>query len=81
MSRGKPCLGGRINATPYVIRDGVTGLLVDDPRSAKQVAEKILWLMAHPQQARDMGRAGYELVRSYYLFPNFKQRFWQALAA
>lgn len=79
MSRAKPCLGGRIDATSWVVHDGITGLLVNDPRSPEQVAEKILWFLAHPKEAQQMGRAGYELVRSYYLFHHFKERFWKAL--
>jgi glycosyltransferase involved in cell wall biosynthesis len=80
MSRGKPCIGARADATPCVIRDGETGLLVDDARSPAQVAEAVLWLFDHPEEAQRMGRAGYDLVQSYYLFPHFKERFWKALS-
>lgn len=79
MSRGKPCLGGRCDATPYVVRDGQTGLLVDDPRSPEQVATVLNWFLDHPEETRRMGRAGYELVRSYYLFEHFQERFWKAV--
>ena len=79
MSRAKPCLGGKTEATPLVVREDVTGLLVDNPRSAEQVAQKLAWLLAHPQAARNMGQAGYELVQSNYLYSNFKQRFWHAV--
>lgn len=79
MSRGKPCIGARTDATPYVIRDRETGLLVDDPRSPEQVADAVLWLLDHPEEAKRMGIAGYDLVRSYYLFPHFKKRLWKAL--
>lgn len=79
MARAKPCLGGRMDAARYVIRDGVTGLIVDDPKSPKQVADKICWLLEHPEEAYQMGLAGYNLVHSYYLFPHFKERFWKAL--
>lgn len=79
MSRGKPCLGARADATPCVIRDRETGLLVDDARSPEKVADAILWLLDHPEEAERMGRAGHELVQSHYLFPHFKERFWKAL--
>jgi glycosyltransferase involved in cell wall biosynthesis len=81
MSRGKPCLGGNVDATPCVIRDEVTGVLVDDPTSAEQVADKIIRLLNQPEQARTMGQKGYELVKSHYLFPHFKERFLNILAA
>jgi glycosyltransferase involved in cell wall biosynthesis len=80
MSRAKPCLGGNVDATPGVVREGLTGLLVDDPTSAGQVAEKVIWLLDHPEEARAMGLAGYNLVRSQYLFPQFKRRFWQHIS-
>lgn len=79
MSRGKPCLGGRADATPFVVRDGLTGLLVDDPRSAKQIAAALNWFLNHPEETRRMGQAGYDLVRSHYLFEHFYERFWQAV--
>ncbi|GAB4458723.1 MAG: hypothetical protein Kow0070_12770 [Anaerolineales bacterium] len=79
MSRGKPCLGARANATPCVIQDRETGLLVEDARSTEQVADAILWLFDHPEEAERMGRAGYERVQSYYLFPHFKERLWKVL--
>lgn len=79
MSRGKACLGANVDATPYVIRDGVTGLLVNDPRSPQQVASTLNWFLSHSEETREMGRKGYELVQSYYLFPHFQQRFWEAV--
>lgn len=79
MNCGKPCIGARADATPYVVRDGETGVLVDNPHSPKEVADAVLWLFDHPDEARQMGRAGYDLVQSYYLFPHFKERFWNAI--
>jgi phosphatidyl-myo-inositol dimannoside synthase len=79
MMRAKPCLGGQVDATPCVVRDGLTGLLVNDPKSPEQVAEVLNWFLSHPEETRRMGLAGYDLVQSYYLFPHFQDRFWKAL--
>jgi phosphatidylinositol alpha-1,6-mannosyltransferase len=79
MSQSKPCLGARAAATPFVIQDGVTGLLVDDPSSADQLAARLLWLLQHPHEAREMGIAGYRAVCDRYLFPHFSARFWHSL--
>jgi glycosyltransferase involved in cell wall biosynthesis len=79
MSYAKPCLGSNCDATPYVVQNGITGLLVDDPRSHVELADKINWLLAHPLQAREMGIAGYRRVTSHYLFQHFKERLWNAL--
>ena len=79
MSRGKPCVGGKLDATPGVVQDGITGALVDDPRSSEQLAAAIMGLMADPERARQMGLAGYRRVQSTYLFTHFQKRFWEAL--
>ncbi len=79
MSRGKPCVGGKLDATPGVVQDGITGALVDDPKSGEQLAAAIMGLMADPERARQMGQAGYRRVQSTYLFTHFQKRFWEAL--
>ena len=81
MSRKKPCLGARADATPYIVRDGETGLLVDDPQSQDEIASTISWLFAHPSEATAMGMTGYKLVEKHYLFPDFKKRFFEALTS
>lgn len=79
MMRAKACLGGRVDATPYIVQDGKTGLLVDDPRAPEQVAGALNWFLSHPEETRRMGLAGYDVVRSRYLFPHFQERFWDAI--
>jgi glycosyltransferase involved in cell wall biosynthesis len=79
MMRGKPCLGGRVDATPCVVRDGLTGLLVENPKSSEQVAQALNWFLSHPEETHRMGLAGYDLVQSHYLFPHFQERFWNAI--
>ncbi len=79
MARGKPCLGSRRDAAQCVIRDGETGLLVNDPRSVQEVADKVLFLLQNRELAAQMGQAGFELVQSRYLFQHFEQRFSQII--
>jgi len=79
MLHGKPCLGSRIDAAQSVIRDGQTGILVDDPKNANEVAERLLGLLKQPDQAKKMGQNGKKLVEDYYVFPHFKNRFLKAL--
>ena len=79
MSYARACLGGKVDATPCVVRDGLTGVLVDDPASPHQVAEALCWMLAHPERTAELGRAGYDLVRSYYLYPHFRERFLRAV--
>ncbi len=79
MRWGKPCIGSRLDAARCIIREGETGLLVDDPRSPEQVTEKIVHLLKQGDTARAMGQAGYQRAQDYYLFPHFKERFLKAV--
>ena len=81
MRWAKPCIGSRLDGAKCVIRDGRTGLLVDDPLSAKEVAEKISCILSHPEEASRMGIAGYNFVRELYLYPSFRKRFLSALSS
>lgn len=81
MSRGKPCLGARVDAAPYVIRDGITGLLVENPLSVEQVTTGLQYLLSDPERGLRLGQAGYDLVQSHYLFEHFRERFYKALLA
>jgi glycosyltransferase involved in cell wall biosynthesis len=80
MRWAKPCVGSKLDGAKCVIQDGRTGLLVDDPSSPKEVAEKIICMLNHPEEAIRMGVAGYNLVGEQYLFPSFKRRFLSALS-
>jgi len=58
----KPVIGCRI---PFLtIEDGVDGFLV--PQEAGALAEKIIWLLDHPQEARQMGEHGRRKVEREY---------------
>jgi glycosyltransferase involved in cell wall biosynthesis len=79
MRWAKPCLGSRVDAASCVIAHGETGLLVDDPGSAVEVAAVINRLLHNPEEATSMGIRGYERVHERYLFSQFKARFFNAL--
>jgi glycosyltransferase involved in cell wall biosynthesis len=81
MRWAKPCIGSRLDGAKCVIQDGRTGLLVDDPSSSEEVAEKINCILSHPKEASRMGVAGYNLVRKLYLYRSFKKRFLSALSS
>lgn len=55
----KPVIGARIGAVPYVISEGVDGLLVD-PNDASALAAAILDLVRDPEKRKRMGQAGYQ---------------------
>ncbi len=64
MWKGKPVVGGRVGGIPLQIVDGETGFLVD---SVEACAEKALYLLRHPEDARRMGAAARERVRRHFL--------------
>jgi len=58
---GRPVLGSNLEGHPEVVLPGTTGYLFE-PRDVAGIAEAILALVADPERARAMGRAGRELV-------------------
>ena len=62
--KGKPVVGGNAGGIPLQVIDGETGFLVD---SAEECGEKTLYLLEHPQEVEQMGRAAREHVRDNFL--------------
>jgi glycosyltransferase involved in cell wall biosynthesis len=58
---GKPVIATRVGGVPEIINDGVTGFLVD-PRNAKKLSEKILYLLENEAEAEKVGFRGKEYV-------------------
>lgn len=65
MAMAKPVVACRIPPLNEIVVDGETGLLVE-PARPEAFADAISWLLAHPHEAREMGRRGQERVRSYF---------------
>lgn len=62
--KGVPVLGGNVGGIPLqVIRD-VTGFLVNN---VEDTAEKTIYLLKHPEIAKEMGEKGREHVRENFL--------------
>ncbi len=65
MAAGRAVVGRRVGALPETVIHGVTGLLVDDDRP-ESVAAALRALVAEPERAAAMGRAGRERARARY---------------
>lgn len=63
MASGKPVLAVNRAGPTETVQDGVTGFLLE-PRP-EVFAERMAWLMEHPEEARRMGAAGIERARRY----------------
>jgi len=72
MKAGKPVLGSRSGGTVEQIRDGFNGLLYE-PGDHRDLAEKIIYLLQHPQKAEDMGRHGQEWALKTFTRERYRQ--------
>jgi glycosyltransferase involved in cell wall biosynthesis len=62
MAYGLPCIGSTQGATPEIVRDGETGLLVP-PDNVEALAAALIALLGDPRRAEAMGRAAQEELR------------------
>lgn len=56
----------------FPIEDGVNGCLVPS-KNAEAVADKIMWLMGHPDKIDRMGTAAAELIRTKYTWEQYSE--------
>ena len=64
--KGVPVVGGATGGIPLQLQDGVGGFLVS---TEEQAAQRILYLLRHPQEAAEIARAGRAVVQSHFLIP------------
>lgn len=65
MASSKPVVATSVGGVPDLVVDEGTGFLVK-PRDAKNLAEKILWLLENRKEAKKMGEKARELVYPKY---------------
>ena len=70
MARGRAVIAAAAGATPEVVEDGVTGLLVafDDRRA---LADAIVALAEDPSHATQLGVAGRARLDAHFLYPRY----------
>lgn len=62
--KGHPVIGGNVGGITLQIEDGVNGFLVNSPEEA---ADKLKYLLRHPQKMEEMGTAAHETVKERFL--------------
>jgi len=65
MAAGLPVIATRVGGIPFIVQDGVTGLLIE-PDDVSGLAGALRTLFRQPEKARQMGTAGQERVRKEY---------------
>jgi len=65
MATGLPCVCSNIPLWADIVEQAACGLIVD-PTDASAVAEAIIHLLEHPEEAAEMGRRGREAFLAHY---------------
>jgi len=65
LAAGRPGVATRVGGVPELIEDGVTGFLIDSG-DAGAMADRLGWLLDHPEEARQMGARGRQRVIPSY---------------
>jgi phosphatidylinositol alpha-1,6-mannosyltransferase len=75
---GRPVVAGTSGGAPEAVQDGVTGHVVE-PRSPQAVAAAVAGLLADPDRARAMGRAGRAWVERRWSWDSIARTFAELL--
>lgn len=73
MAYGLPCIGSSHGATPEIVRDGETGLLVP-PGEPEPLATALLALLGNPARAEQLGRRAHTEVLEGHSWDNVVER-------
>jgi trehalose synthase len=68
--KGVPVVGGNVGGIPLQVIDGITGFLVS---TVEEAAEKTLYLLRNPEEAKEMGKKGREhILRNFLITKHLK---------
>jgi len=73
-----PVVGGNVGGIPMQIIDGVNGFLVNNVQEA---AEKTLYLLKHPEEAKKMGAKGKEHILKNFLITRHLEDYLRLLSS
>lgn len=78
MEHAVPCISTREGGVSAIIDDGVNGFMVEK-RDANALADRIEFLLTHPEERTRMGIAGYQKFKNEFTLPKFEARMKQIL--
>lgn len=73
-SVGKTIVATAVDGTKEIIEDNKNGLLVE-PGNAREMAEKINWMIEHPSEKTNMEKAALEKYYTQFSFDKFVQNY------
>ena len=79
MQQGLPCISTDEGGIPDIIDEGKTGFIVEK-KDARQLADRIRYLIEHPESCKKMGENGYRKYRSQFTLRTFENRMKEILA-
>ncbi|MFA5031125.1 MAG: glycosyltransferase family 4 protein [Patescibacteria group bacterium] len=74
MAASTPVVVTRKGGIPLAVKDGYNGLFVR-PRNAKDIAEKVNWLLEHDDARRKMGKNARKIVEEKFTWSTIAQTF------
>ena len=74
LAAGKPVVGTNVGGIPTQVRDGWNGYLVE-PANAQQLAEKLRFLLDHPEARERMGRNSRKLAEEEFEWQKIADRY------
>ena len=78
MEHAVPCISTREGGVSAIIEDGVNGFMVEK-RDANALADRIEFLLTHPEERTRMGIAGYQKFKNEFTLSKFETRMKQIL--
>jgi glycosyltransferase involved in cell wall biosynthesis len=73
LASGVPVVGTRVDGAAEVVREGLTGFLTE-PGDVRALAERVLHVLAHPEEAKRMGRNGQALPVEFDIHEMVRQQ-------
>jgi glycosyltransferase involved in cell wall biosynthesis len=72
-SCGLPIISTRQGGIPEAVVDQKTGLLLEEKNNIKELSDKILYLLQHPQYMRELGENGRRFTVEYFSWVRIAQ--------
>jgi glycosyltransferase involved in cell wall biosynthesis len=73
MASGVPVVATEVDGAPEAIKNGINGYLLP-PKDINAMAEKVIYLIRHPEKAQEMGEKGKGLVEEFDIWKMLAQQ-------